>query len=136
MLFMPVDYHRIVLPFVEEAFGLATLLIPEPKAEPTPVLTDVEAAELNTERIKLVKKLVLEMRQETACPRCAKKIESLLPTINELETEIPSYEKIARLRQNLRQLLDEVKTGLPLLSEQQMASLKTEEKVAEETKGS
>jgi len=118
VLFMPkIDYHKIVLPFVEEAIGLATLLIPEPKLESVRITSDVEAAELNTERIKLVKKLVLEMREDTACPKCAKKIESLLPTINELEVEIPSFEKIARLRQNLRELLDQIKTDLPLLPE-------------------
>lgn len=126
-----VDWHKIAMPFVEEAIGLATLLVPEPKVEEVRILTDVESAELNTERIKLAKKVLEELRENSQCPKCVKKTDAALVIVNELVTEIPSYERIARLRQNLRQLLDEVKEGLPLLSEQQMASLKAEGKVEE-----
>jgi len=121
-----VDYHKIVLPFVEEALGLVTLLIPEPKAEPVRVLTDVEAAELNTERIRVIKKLLTEVKQETACPRCLEHVKKAEEEVDWLEKQVPQYERIARLRQSLRQLLDEVKVGLPELPE--MAKVATEEK--------
>jgi len=125
---MPVDWHRIVVPFVEEAIGLASLLIPEPKAEPVRIMTDVEAAELNTERIKLIKKLLDEVKKDTACPRCLDHVKKAEEEVTWLEEQIPSYERIARLRQNLRQLLDEVKEGLPLLTEQQTEGLIVTEK--------
>lgn len=121
-----VDWHKITMPFVEEALGLATLLIPEPKTEPIRITTDVEAAELNTERIKVIKKLLGEVKQDTACPKCLVHVEAAEKEVSWLEEQVPQYERIARLRQNLRQLLDEVKEGLPLLTEQQMAGLKPE----------
>jgi len=127
------DYHKIVLPFVEEAIGLATLLIPEPKTEPFRVLTDVETAELNTERIKVIKKLLTEVRKDTACPRCLEHVKKAEEEVTWLEQQVPQYERIARLRQSLRLLLDEVKTGLPLLTEEQMRGLEPQ-KVESEKK--
>jgi len=132
-----VDYHKVVLPFVEEALGLATLLIPEPKLESIRITTDVEAAELNTERIKLVKKLLIEVKKDTACPRCMEHLQKAEEEVDWLEKQVPQYERIARLRQNLRDLLDQIKTDLPLLPEkpelekQQMKGLEGESKVAE-----
>jgi len=112
-----IDWHRIAVPFVEEAIGLATLLIPEPKLETVRVTTDVEAAELNSERIKLVKKLLSEVKQDTACPRCLEHLKKAEEEVVWLEKQVPQYERIARLRQNLRELLDQIKTDLPLLPE-------------------
>ena len=131
-----VDWHRIAMPFVEEAIGLATLLVPEPKVEEVRVMTDVESAELNTERIKLIKKLLDEVKKDTACPKCLSHVDAAEKEVTWLEEQVPQYERIARLRQSLRQLLDEVKEGLPLLTEQQMKGLEPqkvegENKVAE-----
>jgi len=137
VLFMsPVDYHKIVMPFVEEAIGLATLLIPEPKPEPVRVMTDVETAELNTERIKVIKKLLGEVKQDTTCPKCLSHVDAAEKEIEWLEEQVPQYERIARLRKSLRELLDEVKTGLPLLTEEQMKGLEPSKVEGEKVEGS
>jgi len=115
-----VDYHKIVVPFVEEAIGLATLLIPEPKVEDVHVLSDVEASELNTERIRLIKKLLGEVKRDTSCPGCITHVSKAEEEVEWLEKTAPSYERVARLKEGLRQLLTEAK-GLPTLTEAEPA---------------
>jgi len=88
---------------------------------------------LNTERIKVIKKLLTEVRKDTACPKCLEHVKKAEEEVDWLEQQVPQYERIARLRQSLRLLLDEVKTGIPLLTEEQMKGLEPE-KVEEEKK--
>lgn len=107
---------------------MSTLLIPQPRVEEVHVITEAEAADVNTERFKLVKKLLTEVK-ETSCPVCLtpefKKVEE---DIEGIEKKVITYERVAKLRENLKQILEEVRGDIPLAV--------IEEKVPVETKGS
>jgi len=130
-----VDYHRIIVPVVEEAIGLASLLIPEPKVEDVKILTDVEVSEVNVERVKLIRKLLDEVKKDTACPSCIDHLKKAEQEVVWLEKQIPSYERVARLRESLRRLLSEVKEEfvekepLPVVEPQMRAEQKETEVV-------
>jgi len=117
-----VDYHRIIVPVVEEAIGLASLLIPEPKLEEIHVLSDVEVSEVNTERIKLIRKLLDEVKKDTSCPSCITHVQKAEEEVEWLEKTVPSYERVAKLREGLKQLLEEAKE-LPTLTAPETVSI-------------
>jgi len=139
VLFMSkVDWQKIVLPFVEEAIGIATLLIPEPKVEEVKFLTDVEEAEVNSERLVLIKSLLKEVKESAKCPICLKQVEKTEEDLDLLDKQITSQERVARIREDLKQLLSKVKeTGeeFPFLVESSALPAETKKVEGEVVKG-
>lgn len=104
-----VDWQKIAVPLVEELVGVVSLLIPEPKVEEVKVLTDVEVSEVNTERLVLIKRLLNEVKESAKCPICLKQVEKTEEDLDLLDKQILSQERVARIREDLKQLLSKVK---------------------------
>jgi len=110
---------RLLAPIVEEAIGLVTTLIPEPKVEsPRVSLEDIDL-DLTMSNIRTMKDLISEVKSKTTCPKCLEHCENIERELSELERKYPTYQRVNKLRKQLRELLELIKPGaeLPLLPE-------------------
>ena len=101
------DYSSLTIAVIKEAIGIASTFIPKPKYEDKPLLTESEAAAVNTDRIKLVRVLLEEVKQDVKCSSCKAHVDSSLEEIGWLEKEVPRIERVTALRENLKNLLEE-----------------------------
>lgn len=104
---------EIAIPVIKELIGVATFLIPAPGVPEIKLLKDSEETEVNSERIKLVRKLLNEVKEETPCPSCAKKVADIDKEVAALEKETITQEKVLRLREDLTSLLNTAKEDFP-----------------------
>jgi len=109
------------VPLVEELIGLATMLIPEPKLESTSFTLEDWETDLTVENIKTMKGMIADIRANTTCPRCLAHCDAIEKELAELERKYPTYQRVNKLRRQLRQLLDLIKPEgeLPILPESQ-----------------
>jgi len=114
-------YNHVLSSVVEEMIGLATTLIP-PTKPPKRKLPIVESfnEDLLIGNIRTMKSLTQELKQSelVTCPKCKAHVDNIERELEWLEQRVPSYERIARLRRTLRELLDEIKPGIPILPEE------------------
>jgi hypothetical protein len=116
------DWGSIVAPLVKEAIGVAAFIIPEPGVPEVRLLKESEEAEVNTERLKLVRKLLDEVKQETPCPSCVNKVDEINREVRALEKKVVTQERVARLRENLRALLEDAQGDLSALTSEEEGS--------------
>ena len=122
---------RVLGAVVEELIGLSTMLIPEPKYEPVRMSLEGfgdEAVDnvdnVVVENIHAMKTLLEELKKSDAvtCAKCVPHLDRIEEELNWMEQRVPTYERVARLRHQLREVLDAIKPGLPELPEREQAS--------------
>jgi len=101
------NYASVVVGVIKELIGVAAAFVPPPKLDEKTILTDLEAAEINTERIKLVRVLLDEVKDDVKCPSCKAHVEKAEEEVSWLEKEVPRIERVTALRENLKNLLEE-----------------------------
>ena len=120
---------RILGAVVEELIGLSTMLIPEPKHEPVRMNLEGfgdEAVDnvdnVVVENIHAMKTLLEELKKSDAvtCAKCRSHLDRIGEELDWMEQRIPTYERVARLRRQLREVLDAIKPGLPELPEEKV----------------
>jgi hypothetical protein len=114
---LPVDYQGLAVAVIKEVVGVAGTLWPHSSGESKKILSDVEEASLNKERLVLVRKLLNEVKTDTKCSSCIDHVNKAEEEIAWLEKKVPTIERVARLRENLRNLLEEAQSELPLVEE-------------------
>lgn len=123
--------RRILGSVIEELIGLSTMLIPEPKTEPLKLSLEEADIDASMQNVQAMKGLLAELRKSDAvtCPKCVAHVDKIEEELTWLEQRVPSYERVARLRRQLRELLDLIKpeAELPVLPEE------TKEEKREET---
>lgn len=101
------DYSTVAVSVVKELIGIAASFIPPPKFQDKPLLTESEAAAINSDRIKLVRVLLEEVKSDVKCPSCIAHVDKSLDDVAWLEKEVPRIERVTALRENLKNLLEE-----------------------------
>jgi hypothetical protein len=119
---LPVDFQALTVEVLREVIGVATTLWPRPSPEPIRLLSESEEAGLNEDRLVLVRKLLDEVKSDTKCPSCLEHVNKAQEEVTLLEKQMPTIERVARLRENLQKLLEEAKSELPI-SEEAMGSV-------------
>lgn len=108
---------KIAAPIVEECMKLAGLLIPAPSVKDVKLLSESEEAGTNSERLKLVRSLLAEVKGGTECPSCKNKAVQIEREVEALEKTVVTQEKVLKLREGLKDLLEEAKGGMPQIFE-------------------
>lgn len=100
---------------VEEMIGLAAALIPEVvKTEPKPITHETFEDEVAISNIQTMKGLLEELKQNeafTSCPACMTHLARIEEELGWAEERVPTYQKAARLRSQLKELYELVKPG-------------------------
>lgn len=108
------DYAGVAVGVIKELISVATTFIPQPKIDEKTILTDLEAAEINSERLKLVRVLMNEVKEDVKCSSCRTHIEKAEEELTYLEKEVPRIERVTALRTHLRDLLEEAQKEMKL----------------------
>jgi len=116
-----IDWVGIAVPVIKELIGVATFLIPAPGVPEVKLLKESEEAEINMERIKLVRKLLDEVKQETPCPSCANRVVEIDKEVQILEKQVVTQERVLRLRENLKALLEDAQGDFPELTAEEQS---------------
>ena len=112
---------RIVGALIEEMIGLATMLIPEAKAE-RHELPPMESfsEDVTMGNIRAMKSLVQNLKESEAitCLKCKAHVDKIGEELEWLEQHVPTYERVAKLRRTLHELLEEIGPGIPGLPQE------------------
>lgn len=110
------DYTSIAVTAIKELIGVATTFIPTPQAKDIKLLPEAELLGANSERIKLARSLIEEVKGTTTCPSCLEHLRKVEEEVDWLDKTIPNIERAERLREDLKQLLEEYQSELPMLA--------------------
>lgn len=99
--------RRILGAVIEELIGLSSMLIPQPKHEPAQLSLEGLETDQTMHNIDSMKELLGELRDNeafTSCPNCMEHLNRIEEELSWAKERVPTYERVMRLRRQLREL--------------------------------